>query len=51
MQLAKVTDFRLSQWLVIDGESVLGLLNCVEADNVTNISEGQSVYRVVDVYI
>jgi hypothetical protein len=30
MQLAKITDFRLSQWLDIYGDSVLGLLNCVE---------------------
>jgi hypothetical protein len=42
----KVTDFSLSQWLVIDGDSVLGLLNCVEVGDVASISDVHATYNL-----
>jgi hydrogenase/urease accessory protein HupE len=32
-------EFRLSWWLIIDVNSVLGLLHCVVVGNVANVSE------------
>jgi hypothetical protein len=35
--ICKLTDFRLSQWLIIDVNSVVGLLHFVVAGNIADI--------------
>jgi hypothetical protein len=35
--IRRLTDFRLSQWLIIDVSSVVGLLHFMVAGNITDI--------------
>jgi hypothetical protein len=41
------TGFRLSWWLIIDVNSVLGLLQCVVVDDVANVSDVQAVSKML----
>jgi hypothetical protein len=43
-----ITDFRLSWWLIIDVNSVLGLLHFVDVGNIAGVSEvrAASIFRV-----